>query len=114
MSESKDKKSQLFLLKNAFYKDYKFSNKEILQNVHWLRHIISIIVGIVMGVLSVTGYPGFIAYLVSTCGFVAFYYSKFLEIDEDEFKWELLQEGFMSSLTLFAFSWILLYNILHV
>ncbi|KAK5579089.1 hypothetical protein RB653_008768 [Dictyostelium firmibasis] len=115
MSETKDtKKSQLLLLKNSFNKDFKFTNKEISQNIHWLRQIVSVLIGIIVGAIPITGYPGFIAYILFTCGFVAIYYTKVLEVEEDDFKWELMQEGFMPSLTIFVISWILVYNFLHV
>ncbi|KAM9988014.1 hypothetical protein ACTFIZ_003374 [Dictyostelium cf. discoideum] len=113
MSETKER-SQLLLLKNSFNKDFKFTNKEIAQNVHWLRQIVSIFVGIIVGSIPVIGFPGFIAFLIFTCGFVAIYYTKVLEIEEDDFKWELMREGFMSSLTIFVMSWIIAYNSLYV
>eukprot|EP01132_Coremiostelium_polycephalum_P005151 gene5151-6411_t len=100
-SSTPTKRSQLFLLKNAFNTELKFTNKEISQNVHWMRQIIGILVGIIWGVIPLQGLVGIVGFLAVNAGLITIYYSKVLEIEDGDFKWELFQEGFMASFAMF-------------
>ncbi|EGG21619.1 hypothetical protein DFA_01505 [Cavenderia fasciculata] len=95
----KDKKerSQLWLLKNAFNTDVEFTQKEMGTNVHWIRQILGLILGVAAGLLPLTGIVGLAVFFVVNAGFTTIYYSKFLEVEDSDVKWELFQEGFVAS-----------------
>ncbi|KAF2073490.1 hypothetical protein CYY_005199 [Polysphondylium violaceum] len=107
-------RSHLFLLSNAFNKDLKFTNKEISVIVHWFKQIIGLFVGILCGAIPFTGFVGFLIFGAICVSLTTFYYTKLLEVEDGDFKWELMQEGFMSALAIFVITWILVYNIYHV
>ncbi|GAM17178.1 hypothetical protein SAMD00019534_003530 [Acytostelium subglobosum LB1] len=115
-SSSSDKKeiverSQLFLLRNAFNTDIEFTTKEMRNNVHWLRQIIAVLIGILFGLIPVKGLYGLAGFFIVNAGFTTIYYSKFLEVEDADTKWELFQEGFMPSFACFLVSWIISYNL---
>ncbi|KYQ91632.1 hypothetical protein DLAC_07404 [Tieghemostelium lacteum] len=113
-SDSTKERSHLFLLKNAFNRDIKFTNKEITVNVHWLRQILGVILGILFGMIPLKGFISFGSFFIANALFTSFYYSKILEVEDPDFKWELFQEGFMTSFAMFCISWILFYNVFHI
>ena len=68
-------------------------------------------VGSVAGVAKITGAPVFVAFGVSIFGLTYLYYSRFLEVDEEDFnEQEIMMEGVGNSVGLFLLSWILLYS----
>ena len=63
----------------------------------------SVVLGIVWGLVPLQGAVGFVSFAVLNVLIVFFYYSKFLDIDEESYgRMALLQEGFMPSVGLFV------------
>lgn len=48
-------------------------------------------------------------------GVVYLYFSNYLRMDEEKYRgtWELTEEGFMTSFTLFMVTWIIFYTAIH-
>ncbi|XP_003391599.1 PREDICTED: uncharacterized protein C20orf24 homolog [Amphimedon queenslandica] len=82
---------------------------DLLDVVYWVRQVISLIVGLMWGTIPLTGVVGIVLYLMITCGFVYFYCTFYQGVSDEELggAWELLKEGFMTSLAIFFVSWIL-------
>ena len=65
------------------------------------------------GILKLTGAPVIGAFVVLMFGITYLYYTRYLEIDDQDFnEQELLMEGVGNSVGLFLLSWILLYSFL--
>ena len=58
---------------------------EIFDIIFWFRQIIGLIIGLVAGILGLTGYIVIVFFIISVFGGSYFYLTKFLVIDEDEF-----------------------------
>lgn len=100
----------------AFKRQQKWEDKDdLLDVIYWMRLVVSIIVGILCGIVPLTGILGIVLYLGISCGLIYAYCSIFQQIDEDEFggMWEILKEGFMTSFAMFLINWILIYTACH-
>jgi len=88
---------------------------EFLDVIYWMRQILGIILGLVWGLLPLTGIFGLASFFVCNAGIVYLYFNGFQKVDEEEFggAWELTKEGFMTSLAGFLVTWIIIYSGLH-
>lgn len=100
----------------AFKRQQKWEDKDdLLDVIYWMRLVVSILLGILCGIVPLTGILGIVLYLGISCGLIYAYCSIFQQIDEDEFggMWEILKEGFMTSFAMFLINWILIYTACH-
>lgn len=83
--------------------------------VYWLRQIIALGIGLAWGVIPMTGAPGLVSFGVINYTVCFLYYSKYAEVDEEEFvkQSDLRTEGLKESVGLFLLTWIFTYSILH-
>eukprot|EP00753_Platysulcus_tardus_P007265 PLAT15008.1.p1 GENE.PLAT15008.1~~PLAT15008.1.p1 ORF type:complete len:129 (+),score=43.96 PLAT15008.1:85-471(+) len=89
----------------------KTSFPEFPDVLHWARQALGIIFGIILGFLGVTGWQGIATYAAGSSFVLFTYWSKYLEVDEEDFgQWAMLSEGFMSSFGLFILSWTISYS----
>ena len=58
---------------------------EIYDIIFWFRQIIGLIIGLVAGILGLTGFLVIVFFIIAVFGGSYFYLTKFLQIDEDEF-----------------------------
>ena len=86
---------------------------EVLDLIFWSRSIIGLVLGLVAGILGLTGFPVIVTFIVALFGGSYFYYSKFLEVDTDDYNdQELLMEGVGNGGGLFMLAWIIMYTFL--
>jgi hypothetical protein len=79
--------------------------------VFWVRQAIALSVGIAAGMLKFTGVYVFLAFFAALYLLSYIYYSKWLNLDEDEFQQnELFMEGIPPAVGLFLLSWTLNYT----
>lgn len=71
--------------------------------------------GLIWGLIPLTGLVGLIAFGLVSSGYVYLYSSAFAGIDEEEHGgiWEIVKEGFMTNFASFLVVWIVTYSSLH-
>eukprot|EP01137_Pigoraptor_chileana_P036608 Opistho-2@32512 len=103
------------LWSRAFAKGAEFEKDELLDVLYWIRQIISVILGVIWGIVPLTGAFGLVSYCALSSAVVYGHFSAVLGLDEEEFggAWDLIKEGFMPGFALFLVSWITVYSGLH-
>eukprot|EP00180_Rhodochaete_pulchella_P000993 Plantae.Rhodophyta-Rhodochaete_pulchella.ctg182.p3 GENE.Plantae.Rhodophyta-Rhodochaete_pulchella.ctg182~~Plantae.Rhodophyta-Rhodochaete_pulchella.ctg182.p3 ORF type:complete len:114 (+),score=22.18 Plantae.Rhodophyta-Rhodochaete_pulchella.ctg182:497-838(+) len=99
----------------AFTKNETFEKTELLDVVYWIRQGVGVLLGVLLGLIGVTGMVGFIVFAFAGLYVPIMYYRGFLDIDEDDFGGSrgLIVEGFSASGAVFILSWTLLYSLVH-
>lgn len=93
---------------------YRWPQDDLLDTIHWLRQASALLIGIVWGVVPLTGWVGFVAFLaVGTLAIFAWYRRQ--GIDEDDYGGHqpLLAEGLAPCVSVFLLTWISVYSTLH-
>mmetsp|Transcript_35676 Transcript_35676/g.49531 ORF Transcript_35676/g.49531 Transcript_35676/m.49531 type:complete len:141 (+) Transcript_35676:219-641(+) len=109
--------SPLSIIKNALNANPgdQWDPDRLLDAIHWLRQILSVVCGLVWGSVPLVGMQYAVGFLaVNVLGMVAFY-QLHLKIDPEDFGGHgvLQQEGFVASVALFLLVWIITYSFLH-
>ncbi|EAA03352.4 respirasome Complex Assembly Factor 1 [Anopheles arabiensis] len=88
---------------------------DFLDVVYWARQVLSILIGIVMGLIPLKGFIALALFALLNCGAVYLYSTSFQNIDEDAYggMWEVVKEGFMTSFACFLVTWIIFYTGIH-
>ncbi|CAH8681283.1 unnamed protein product [Schistosoma rodhaini] len=88
---------------------------DFLDVVYWFRQVFAIIVGVVWGVASFTGFMAILMFFVTNICFVYAYAAIYQRVDEDEYGGygEIIKEGLMTAFACFMVSWILTYDCAH-
>mmetsp|Transcript_71141 Transcript_71141/g.87269 ORF Transcript_71141/g.87269 Transcript_71141/m.87269 type:complete len:142 (-) Transcript_71141:94-519(-) len=98
-------------LKHFINRDYNWEKDEISWIIYWFRQVISLIFGILWGILPIQGLTGILLYL-ATSFMVLEGYTRFLNVDEQIFdKLQVLKEGFAPALGTFLLMWIMTYSL---
>ncbi|KJH46299.1 Rab5-interacting protein [Dictyocaulus viviparus] len=103
-------------LAKAFRAGSEWSDKdELLDVVYWGKQVLSLIVGITFGAVSMHGILAIVAYIVISTVVAQNFVVKYQQVDEDEVGgfWELAKEGFGSAFATFMVSWITVYSAVH-
>ena len=58
---------------------------EVLDIVFWFRSTIGLAIGLIAGILGLTGYPVILIFGVSLFGLTNLYLTNYLEVDQDDF-----------------------------
>jgi len=89
--------------------------EEFLDAVYWLRQVLGMIIGIILGILCVKGFMGILAFAAVSSLIVFFYTSNVQNVDPEEYggMMEIIKEGFMTGFATFLVSWIVLYSMFH-
>eukprot|EP01017_Pseudomicrothorax_dubius_P002609 TRINITY_DN1014_c0_g1_i5.p1 TRINITY_DN1014_c0_g1~~TRINITY_DN1014_c0_g1_i5.p1 ORF type:complete len:120 (-),score=10.26 TRINITY_DN1014_c0_g1_i5:141-500(-) len=84
-------------------------SQEVFYNIlYWLKQILSIAFGVVVGSMHLTGIGIIIIYGISMIGFTYLYGFKYLCVDEDKVEaTDMYTEGLMASFLCFILSWTL-------
>lgn len=88
---------------------------DLLDVIYWARQILGAILGIIWGLIPVSGLIGIGIYLLITTAIVHVYVTSYQRQDDERFGgfWELAKEGFGSSFATFLVCWILIYTAIH-
>ncbi|KAJ1975188.1 hypothetical protein H4R34_004433 [Dimargaris verticillata] len=102
--------------KRAFQRGQEWEKDDLQTVLFWALNALSCVLGVACGALGLTGYFGFLTYIVTSFVGISYYCTHLLDVDTDEFggKSELLQEGYMSSTGLFLFTWTITYTFVYV
>ena len=116
-TESSSSSSSLSLLARAVTpnSDWDENKEDLLDVVYWARQVLGIIIGLVWGLLGVSGAKGIVGFVGLNSAAILVYLSGFQKVDEEDFggKWELTKEGFMPSAAGFLVTWIIVYTGMH-
>jgi hypothetical protein len=106
---------QSSLWSRVFDRNAEWKKADLFLVLHWMRQILGVVLGLLMGFLHVTGYLGNLTFFAVTALSTWAYYAKFLQVDEEEFggSWELISEGMGPAFGSFLLSWICTYTILY-
>lgn len=58
---------------------------EVLDIVYWFRCLVGLTIGLLAGIMGITGYPVILIFGVSLFGLTHFYLTSYLEVDQDDF-----------------------------
>ncbi|UJR30147.1 hypothetical protein I4U23_017687 [Adineta vaga] len=86
--------------------------EEFLDAVYWLRQVVSIILGVILGILLVKGFMGILTFGIISSLIVFFYATNIQNVDAEEYGGilEIIKEGFMTAFATFLVSWVVLYS----
>lgn len=75
------------------------------------KQILGLVLGLIAGLLHLTGFPVILGFLVISYGAAYIYSFKFLQVDEETVEAiDVFKEGFMLSAMVFLLSWTLSYS----
>ena len=88
---------------------------EFLDTIYWFWQITAVVLGVIWGMLPLQDFLGVAGFCLINADVVYLYFSNYLQIDEEWYRgtWELIEEGFMTSFTLFMAIWIIFYTAIH-
>ncbi|CAG7823218.1 unnamed protein product [Allacma fusca] len=88
---------------------------EFLDVIYWMRQVLGVTLGLIWGIIPLTGIVGLSLFFIVNAGIIYLYFSGFQKVDEEEYggAWELTKEGFMTSFAGFLVIWIIIYSGLH-
>ena len=83
-----------------------------LDKIFWFKVCISLIFGILFGVLKFRGFIAFLGFVIGSTILTSLYFSKYVSPDEDvDYQGEIFTEGMNVSIPLFLACWILSYTL---
>lgn len=100
----------------ALTRHSKWSEKDDLLDVlYWGKQIISLIAGLLWGVLPLKGLFALALYILISTVIAHYYITWFQAQDDDLFGgfWEIAKEGFGAAFATFMISWIATYTVIH-
>jgi hypothetical protein len=71
------------LLKRALTADGEFTKQQVVDILFYFKEILGVILGVLVGLVGITGLPGIIAFVISISLLCYLYVYKFLGVDED-------------------------------
>ncbi|CAO1428914.1 unnamed protein product [Diamesa hyperborea] len=88
---------------------------DFLDLIYWSRQIFGILLGVVWGIIPLTGILGLALFAGINAGAVYLYSLNYQNIDEELYGgiYEVVKEGFMTSFAGFLVTWIIFYTGLH-
>lgn len=91
---------------------------EVLTALHWVRQAYGVGVGLLFGLVGVTGGVAAIVYILSCFALTTGYFRVYLGVDEEDLAdapdgGSLQTEGLFSSVALFVLTWTLSYSLVH-
>jgi hypothetical protein len=75
---------------------------------------VGLFIGLIWGIIPLTGLVGLIAFGLASSAYV-YFYCNYMDIDDEEMGgiWEIIKEGFMTNFASFLVVWIVVYSSLH-
>ena len=100
---------------NYLDREYEWTKKSVCKAIFLVKCILSLIIGIVLGIIGIQGYIGFSIFfgiIISiSCLFVVYY--SLDELDPEVTYGNAINEGLGVSLSIFLLSWILIFSLFH-
>jgi len=101
---------KLGLTKNAEWPD----EEVFLDWIYWSRQVVGLLIGVIWGLIPLTGLFGLVLFGAVSCATVFAYCSAF-GVDDEAYGgiYEIIKEGFMTNLASFLVTWIIVYSSVH-
>ena len=71
------------LLKRALTAEGEFTKEQVVDILFYLKEILGVILGVIVGLVGITGLPGIVAFVMIISLLCYLYVYKFLGVDED-------------------------------
>ncbi|GLI68140.1 hypothetical protein VaNZ11_012476 [Volvox africanus] len=115
-NEAKKEGLALYLERIQQGPEAEWTKDELLTCIHWQKQFTAIILGLVCGILPLTGLEGFVTFLALQLVSTAAFYRLILRVNEEVHGGvgEALADGFPTFTAVFVLVWVLAYNLLHV
>uniref|UniRef100_A0A0N4ZQW9 Rab5-interacting protein n=1 Tax=Parastrongyloides trichosuri TaxID=131310 RepID=A0A0N4ZQW9_PARTI len=116
MSINPEKPSILSSLNKALKPNSEWcSRDEILDVLYWGKQLLSIVIGMIWGVLPFTGITSIIAFTLASGVSSYLYVTRFQEYDDEELGgfFEIAREGISAAFATFMITWIVTYTLIH-
>ncbi|KAK8806757.1 hypothetical protein WA588_005559 [Blastocystis sp. NMH] len=112
-----DKEESVDLLTLAMKKNAEYTKEtfpDFLDLIYYLKQILALIIGIVWGIVPLTGAFGVFCGIVIIFGIPLFYANRYLCVDQQDFDLSsIASEGAMPAICLFFVTWIVAYSAIH-
>ena len=90
-----------------------WTREDITLIIYWVRQILSLLLGILWGLVRFEGWLGILTYLI-VCVFTLSTYKSALKVPDDTFDIiDVFKEGIIPGLGIFLFGWISSYSLAH-
>lgn len=101
------------MLQRVFDSNTPLTPEDAISAAHWIRQILGVVVGIVYGLIQLTGFTGFMSFFTLALMLPTTLMSMFHELDFDEInKHNSIQtEGLFPAMALFVLSWTISYTV---
>lgn len=88
---------------------------ELLDVVYWSRQLLALVLGMIWGLLPLTGIFGILLYVAATTLMLNSYVTSFQKQDIEDYGgfMDVAKEGFMSAFATFLVAWIIVYSSMH-
>ncbi|CAI4222573.1 unnamed protein product [Auanema sp. JU1783] len=88
---------------------------DLLDVVYWGKQVFALVIGILFGLVPLTGIFAIGLYVVISTMIVQHFVVHYQKVDEDEVGgfWELAKEGFGAAFATYMVSWITVYSSVH-
>lgn len=108
---STKKNASIFSL---FDKEHQWEDKDgVLQAVYWYRQLLALIMGLIWGVIGITGFVGIISFgILNSLAAYSLAMRSGYEFEADE-NFLSVKEGIMATLATFLVSWTVTYTAVH-
>ncbi|CAF3571237.1 unnamed protein product [Rotaria sp. Silwood1] len=117
LSATSSEQLSMAFIKRALTPKATWTHKEeFLDAVYWLRQVLGIIIGTILGLLSVKGFMGILIFAIISSLIVFIYATNVQNVDPEEYGGivEIIKEGFMTAFATFLVSWIVLYSAFYI
>jgi predicted membrane metal-binding protein len=98
----------------ALRRDVDWRKKDLCEVIFWIRQVLALVLGIAFGIAGLTGLPTILLFLGLNSASLFVYYTRFLQVDDEEDaygRWDLLTEGLWPSFAFFILTWTVTYSL---
>ena len=96
-------------LLGAFQQKPGVEKEDLLTNLHWLKQVVGLLFGLVMGFLKLQGLPIILAYLAVYAGVSVFYAWHIVKAETIE-GWDIVSDSFGPGFFCFILSWVMAFS----
>jgi hypothetical protein len=89
-----------------------WTKEAAISRLHWTRQIIAVCVGLICGILPITGWLGFVSFFTFTLAITHMYVFVYLGVPDNVFGEQgTAHEGLMQAMGVFLLTWITVYTV---
>ncbi|KAI9502797.1 hypothetical protein GGI25_005187 [Coemansia spiralis] len=114
-ASSQETERRLTVWQKAFMRDQEWRKDELRDAVFWVISAFSLVLGLLFGVVGISGLPGFVVFFSGVVVVPSIYYASFLGVDDQDYggKMEVLGDSVGAGAAVFVLAWTGIYTMLH-